>query len=212
MILPPLTAEASLYKSSGYYRSSWPAGSSSGIVPSQAALRSWHGLDDSDSTGSRGYDVHSRGEVFIQGSWPRGAIWDQIWGVCDDHHCDGSFSIGTEWPVCPLPDPGLPTLPCHREANVVTVRVNGWYDRTGWDVRDEFMNDLLEHHFGDGGVYNNGDVGWGNGFGFPPGWWVASNTWIRHSGTGFWVNIQMSETRALGLHPATPPAGMRQTR
>jgi hypothetical protein len=33
--LPSLTAEVSLYKSSGHYRSAWPAGSTSGVVPTQ---------------------------------------------------------------------------------------------------------------------------------------------------------------------------------
>ena len=37
MILPPVTAEVSLYKSRGHYRSSWSAGSTSGIVPSWTA-------------------------------------------------------------------------------------------------------------------------------------------------------------------------------
>src|SRR5215813_2624754 len=35
MILPPLTADASLYRSMAHYRSSWPAGNTSGIAPSQ---------------------------------------------------------------------------------------------------------------------------------------------------------------------------------
>jgi hypothetical protein len=38
MILPPVTAEVSLYKSAGHYRSSSPAGSARGVVPSQFGL------------------------------------------------------------------------------------------------------------------------------------------------------------------------------
>jgi hypothetical protein len=34
MMLPPLTAEVSLYKSSRHYRSSWSAGSAGGVEPS----------------------------------------------------------------------------------------------------------------------------------------------------------------------------------
>ena len=34
MILPPLTADFSLYKAGGHYRSSSPTGSTSGVVPS----------------------------------------------------------------------------------------------------------------------------------------------------------------------------------
>jgi hypothetical protein len=36
MMLPPLTADVSLYRSMANYRSSWPAGNTSGIAPSQA--------------------------------------------------------------------------------------------------------------------------------------------------------------------------------
>jgi len=35
MMLPPLTADASLYNSTAHYRSSWPAGTTSGIVQNQ---------------------------------------------------------------------------------------------------------------------------------------------------------------------------------
>jgi len=35
MMLPPLTADVSLYRSMAHYRSSWPASNSSGIAPSQ---------------------------------------------------------------------------------------------------------------------------------------------------------------------------------
>jgi len=35
MNLPPLTADASLCRSMAHYRSSWPAGNTSGIAPSQ---------------------------------------------------------------------------------------------------------------------------------------------------------------------------------
>jgi len=39
MMLPPLTADASLYNSTAHYRSSWPAGTTSGTVPSQVLPR-----------------------------------------------------------------------------------------------------------------------------------------------------------------------------
>ena len=39
MMLPPLTADASLYRSMAHYRSSWPDGSTSGIAPSQVLPR-----------------------------------------------------------------------------------------------------------------------------------------------------------------------------
>ena len=150
-----------------------------------------HGLDDSNTTGSHGYDVHSNGEAFLKDNWPKSAVWQQIWGLCDDKHCDGSFSISYEWPVCTINPPPATGNTCRPRTGNTTVTVTGQYDHAGWDVRDDFMNDLLEHQFGDGGVYNNGDAGWSNGLGYPPGWWVASNTWIRHSGNGFWVNIQI---------------------
>jgi hypothetical protein len=38
-MLPPLTADASLYRSMAHYRSSWPAGTTSGIAPSQVLPR-----------------------------------------------------------------------------------------------------------------------------------------------------------------------------
>jgi len=38
MTLPPLTAEVSLHNSSRHYRSSSPAGSTSGVVPTQFGL------------------------------------------------------------------------------------------------------------------------------------------------------------------------------
>ena len=39
MMLPPLTAEVSLYRSMAHYRSSWPASNTSGTVPSQVLPR-----------------------------------------------------------------------------------------------------------------------------------------------------------------------------
>lgn len=167
----------------------------SASLPVPCAARSAHGLDDSDTTGSHGYDVHSRGEAFTKDSWPESTVWQKLWDVCDDKHCDGSFQIRNEWPVCQPPIPPATTGTCSPTGGIVTVTVKGDYSgQNGWDVRDALMKDLFEHYPGDGGVYHNGDAGWGNGFGYPPGWWVPSNTWIRHSGTGFWVNIEIKES------------------
>jgi hypothetical protein len=41
MRLPPITAEVSLYKSSGHYRSSWPTSGISGVVASQGPAGSY---------------------------------------------------------------------------------------------------------------------------------------------------------------------------
>ena len=54
MTLPPVTAEVSLHKPSGHYRSSPPAGSTSGAVPSQFGLP-WGSYQRSCLTGGCSY-------------------------------------------------------------------------------------------------------------------------------------------------------------
>lgn len=157
--------------------------------------RSWHGLDDLDTIGSHGYSIQSRGEAFTGSSWPKNAVWDKIWDVCSDRECKGEFSIRNEWPICLPGRPPRPIGECYPVENIITVKVEGHYHQVSWDVRENFMKDLFEHHYGHGGVYHNGDPLWGQGNGYPRGWWVASNTLITREGTDFWVSITILQKK-----------------
>src|SRR5512147_1668124 len=144
MNMPGFTAEVSIYTTANRYSGSVAGITETGSGAAFVLSTSQHGLDDSDTIGSHGYDIHSRGEAFIQGSWPTSAVWQNpnLWGVCDDTHCDGSFSIRTEWPVCRIEKN---VNICEPKIGFTTVTVKGVYDRAGWDVREGFMNDLFAH-------------------------------------------------------------------
>jgi hypothetical protein len=165
--------------------------------PALSYARSPHGLDDSTTNGPHGYTIVSSGEAFLKDKRPTSEVWQKIWNVCDDKHCDGSFQINYSWAACQLQSltPALgPSLPgsCSPQDRTVTVRVRGDYSgRNGWETRAAFMDDLFHHHSGDGGVQSNGDAGWPLGLGYPPGWWVAADTYIRRSDGKFWVNIHI---------------------
>ena len=154
-------------------------------------------LSDSDTIGSHGYDVHSRGEAYIGGYWPRGEVWEKLWNVCSDSNCNGSWEITNDWPSCSIDKPRKPGS-CKTIVNTVTVKVEGNYGSTNWNIRDDFMSDLLQHHYGDGGSYYNNPLHEFAPGTHPSGWVIASNTWIRKSSSpNFWVNVEMRTTQKI---------------
>lgn len=153
------------------------------------------GLEASHTVGKNGYDVHNHASaVFLANQWPRDAVWNKLWDYTSADQANASFSFPIEYTTASIRKPhtsGLGTA--KQEKSNIIVKIEGFYGVSDWGVRDAFMHDLLDHHYGDGGVYKNMTILTPFG-GFPGGWWVANDTWIRNSkNKNFWINVKISD-------------------